>query len=248
MATNRKQPFGYKMVLGQITENPQEAPWVREIFRSYLSGASFLEIAYTLREDGVPYEADKPWNKNMIARILEDKRYLGDACYPNLIDRTQFDGAAQRRKAQAPQAPKTEMQKLLRRLSGRTVTPAIEQQVFSLFRKLWMQPQLAAGPIDSQRRTRETMVLQSRLDGLLSGQITEDTEATEVISQLAAARYDELGNCRYETVRIQRTLERSKESMELTPEVLKNTLSAVLVDSRGKVRLQLRNGIVIQGE
>lgn len=66
---NRKLPFGYKMVMGEIVVHPQEAQAVQGIYARYLTGASFNDITDHLKEKGPPYDADKPWNKNMVARI-----------------------------------------------------------------------------------------------------------------------------------------------------------------------------------
>ena len=38
---NRKLPFGYKMVMGEIVIHPQEAQAVQGIYARYLAGASF---------------------------------------------------------------------------------------------------------------------------------------------------------------------------------------------------------------
>ena len=43
---NRKQPFGYKMELGEIVPQPQEAETVRSIYLQYLAGASFLSLIH----------------------------------------------------------------------------------------------------------------------------------------------------------------------------------------------------------
>ena len=67
---NRKQPFGYKMEFGEIVPQPREAEAVQSIYQQYLAGASFNQLAEQLQTEGVPYDADKPWNKNMVARIL----------------------------------------------------------------------------------------------------------------------------------------------------------------------------------
>lgn len=63
---NRKLPFGYKMVMGEIVVHPQEAQAVQGIYARYLAGASFNDITDHLKEKGPPYDADKPWNKNMV--------------------------------------------------------------------------------------------------------------------------------------------------------------------------------------
>ena len=39
---NRKQPFGYRMTLGEITIQPEEADLVRFIFQGYGAGDPLL--------------------------------------------------------------------------------------------------------------------------------------------------------------------------------------------------------------
>ena len=56
---NRKLPFGYKMVMGEIVIHPQEAQAVQGIYARYLAGASFNDITDHLKEKGPPYDADK---------------------------------------------------------------------------------------------------------------------------------------------------------------------------------------------
>jgi hypothetical protein len=58
---NRKLPFGYKMVMGEIVVHPQEAQAVQGIYARYLAGASFNDITDHLKEKGPPYDADKPY-------------------------------------------------------------------------------------------------------------------------------------------------------------------------------------------
>ena len=90
---NRKQPFGYKMEFGEIVPQPQEAETVQSIYQKYLAGASFNQLTEQLQTEGIPYDADKPWNKNMVARILEDDRYIGGKNFPALIETEQFHAA-----------------------------------------------------------------------------------------------------------------------------------------------------------
>ena len=113
---NRKPPFGYKMVMGEIVVHPQEAQAVQGIYARYLAGASFNDITDHLKEKGPPYDADKPWNKNMVARILEDNRYAGAERFPAILSPEQLQEAAQRRSERKPAVQITEAQKALRRL------------------------------------------------------------------------------------------------------------------------------------
>ena len=72
MAGNRKQPFGYRMEFGEYTPHPAEAETVRRIYQTYLAGASYQELVEALQERGIAYDEGKLWNKNMVARILEE--------------------------------------------------------------------------------------------------------------------------------------------------------------------------------
>lgn len=76
MASIRKQPFGYWIVCGESVPHEGEVETVRWIFDSYLAGASYSTLVGALQERGVPYDVGKDWNKNMVARILEDRRLL----------------------------------------------------------------------------------------------------------------------------------------------------------------------------
>ena len=86
MGSNRTQPFGYRMEYGKVVIDPNESKWVVYIYEQYILGESFKSLSDTLCGTGIHYDADKPWNKNMVARILQDRRYTGDGRYPPIID------------------------------------------------------------------------------------------------------------------------------------------------------------------
>ena len=83
---NRKLPFGYQMCLGEIVRHESEAEAVQEIFLQYALGASLKEIAIQMGKTGPAYDVGKSWNKNMVARILENTKYTGTEHYPKLVD------------------------------------------------------------------------------------------------------------------------------------------------------------------
>ena len=97
MGSNRKRPFGYKMEFGEIVLHAAEAETVRWIYDSYLAGASYNALVDKLRERGIPYHEGRFWNKNMAARILADRRYTGEAGYPQIVPLSQFSMAQVRR-------------------------------------------------------------------------------------------------------------------------------------------------------
>ena len=133
---NRKQPFGYKMSLGEIVIQESEAKLVQEIFLRYIAGESLNELTEALRQQDIPYDEGRLWNKNMVARILADTRYTGEKGYPKLIDEEQLIAANEKR-SNKPQLPKkTEAQKVLRRLCGTPPSEQVEQSVTDLLNSL----------------------------------------------------------------------------------------------------------------
>lgn len=101
MAWQRIIPFGYRMSQGEIVIEPQEAEAIRDIFRQYLNGASLNRIAEEMTRRGVRYhERAGSWNKNMVHRILENERYLGDGGYPCIIDSETYVAVQLRKKEQ----------------------------------------------------------------------------------------------------------------------------------------------------
>ena len=243
MMGNRKQPFGYKMALGEIVIQEAEARLVQGIFRRYIAGESLNELTEALRRQDIPYDEGRLWNKNMVARILADIRYTGEKGYPKLIDEEQLIAANEKR-SNKPQLPKkTEAQKVLRRLCGTPPSEQVEQSVTYLLNGL------ANYPDRIQHRRSPTPVTYSKtqeaLDNALEQQpIDEDTSKT-LILQLAAEQYAALGDEEYETVRLRRLFSAFECAAELNADLLKNTVSEVLVTHQN-VNLRLKNGQIIE--
>ena len=133
---NRKQPFGYRMTLGEITILPEEAELVRFIFQGYSMGATLGELTKALCRQEIPYYEGRTWNKNMVSRILEDGRYIGGKGYPALIEPEQLRVAAEKRTARARPPQKTPAQKALRRLCGAPPSERVEKIVTDLLNEL----------------------------------------------------------------------------------------------------------------
>ena len=91
MAKNRTIPFGYCMRNGQIITEPTESKAVVKIFEEYLNGSSFLQITKLMEFEKIRYTANSEhWNKNMVKRIIENEKYLGNGKYPQIIDEETF--------------------------------------------------------------------------------------------------------------------------------------------------------------
>ena len=92
MLKNRSIPFGYCVVNGKNVLNAAEAEAVRKIFSDYINGKSLKRIAAEMK---IPYNIGKEiWNKNMVYRILENRTYIGENGYPQIISTEDFEMVA----------------------------------------------------------------------------------------------------------------------------------------------------------
>ncbi|MFQ7437484.1 MAG: recombinase family protein [Ruminococcus sp.] len=98
MPKNRTISFGYCMKNGEITTEPKEVYAVVTIFDEYLKGKSLSEIAKLMETEKIRYNADSDkWNKNMVKRIIENEKYLGNDTYPQIIAENIFKQANEKR-------------------------------------------------------------------------------------------------------------------------------------------------------
>lgn len=90
----RKVLFGYSRDYNGFHILESEAEVVKEIYSSYISGASLKSIADELTKRNVVYYQEKTrWNKSLIKRILENIHYCGDEDYPQIISSESFSKA-----------------------------------------------------------------------------------------------------------------------------------------------------------
>ena len=93
MLKNRNIPFGYCVINGKYAINEIEAQAVREIFENYINGKSLKTIAAEMK---IPYNSGKAtWNKNMVARVLENRKDIGESGYPQIVNADDFEQATQ---------------------------------------------------------------------------------------------------------------------------------------------------------
>ena len=92
MLKNRSIPFGYCMVNGKYALNAPEADAVRRIFADYIGGKALKTIAAEMQ---IPYNTGKAiWNKNMVCRVIENTKYIGENGYPPIVTAEDFEQAA----------------------------------------------------------------------------------------------------------------------------------------------------------
>lgn len=237
---NRKQPFGYKITLGEVVIHTEEARVVQQIFKQYLAGESLQKLADILREQEVTYDDGRFWNKNIIARILEDNRYAGEKGYPKLIEQEQLHAVAEKRAQKAAPPQKTELQKMLRKLCRKSISATVEQQATALLNSLLLTPALIEQPLRCQ--SCKASSAQMELDEILEQQPIDEEHAKSLILKITAEQYEALGDEEYETVRLRRLFTTAEK---MTAELLRCAVAEVEV-IQCQVRLRLKNGQVIE--
>ena len=247
MGNNRKRPFGYRMELGKIVFHPAEAETVRWIYDSYLAGASYNTLVDKLRERGVPYDGDRPWNKNMAARILADRRYTGEGGFPPIIPESQFNMVQVRRQEQAAPCKKSPAQKELRKLCGGSPPVWVERRVLDVLNRLLQYPDLITCPVLEDEPPPEAKRLRRELDELLHRPPVDETQARGLAFRLAALQFDAIGPEKYETLRLRRLFQGCARMAELEQERLHESVRRITV-SNGTVTVLLKNNQTLEGE
>lgn len=267
----RKLPFGYRIQNGQIQIAEHEAEVVRMIFDRYAEYPSYGRLTDKLNGHDVPYVPGKPWNKNMVARVLQDERYLGSSTYPQIVTPEAF----QRAKAAKPDVSGTadcSEIKDIRILARCGLCYASMQRerkdrwrclhcmdspvsikdghlvlcVDRLLRRLREQPDTitlsSAIPTDDEA----VQCVQDNFAYELDKPEFDESTVTAKALALAAARFNVLDSGDYETMRLQYILENSKPQDGLDTGLLRQTASAILIYPTGAVSLKLKNSQIIE--
>ena len=83
---NRMISFGYGFADGKLSVIAEEAETVKGIFSDYVNGKILKEIADDLTARQVNFFNGKcSWNKNMIFRIIENGKYIGEDGYTDKV-------------------------------------------------------------------------------------------------------------------------------------------------------------------
>lgn len=217
---NRKQPFGYKMEFGEIVPQPREVEAVQSIYQQYLAGASFNQLAEQLQTEGVPYDADKLWNKNMVARILEDDRYIGGKNFPELIETEQFHAVQERRRKMCPECKLTPAQRELRRLCGSAVPDSVARKVLKILNQVVGDPQLINVKASGIQSAPDIQQLRQELDELLQSPPVDQEAARQKAMEIAILTLVNIEMEEYEAHRLRSIFGRQKKMEELDADLL----------------------------
>ena len=194
----------------------------------------------------MPYDGDKQWNKNMIARILEDHRYCGDREYPEIIDGDTFQQTVDKRKKKSAPRRQTEAQSALRKKCAGKMTPYIENEVLYLLNCLARNPERIVTPQMPRGHSQRLDTLKSELEELISQLPVDENRAREVLQEIAAEMHADIDPREYETQRMRRIFQKEEPRTELDANLIVMNISAVQVDSNGKVKIRLKNDQIME--
>lgn len=245
--SKRKLPFGYQIASGEVIIHVDEADVVRKIFDQYVLGASYIEITGKLKNQPIPYQTDKLWNKNMVARILENPCYIGENGFQAIIAKDVFQRAAEKRSRKQSPPQKTAAQKMLSRLCKGISPENAEPRVLAALNRLIAASQKIQSPEARSSENMQTVKLQQQLDEVMTQQPIDEDAASELIMQLASERYNAIGSEMYEAERLRRYFESKSPMTELDTETLREVVSNVTIRCK-KAIMTLKNGQVIEME
>ena len=84
--------FGYKMIKGELIPEPVEAKIVVDIFTMYINGKSLKTVTDIMNSTNFAYsETSNRWNRSIISRMLENKKYTRIGGFPQIISTDLFN-------------------------------------------------------------------------------------------------------------------------------------------------------------
>ena len=269
----RSLPFGYRIRDGKICMDERDSTTVRIIFEGYIQNASYQKLADTLERQGTPYIPEKHWNKNIVARILKDRRYIGDGEYPPIIAQDVFQRAEA---ANTWSCNSPEHTRLIKNMRALVRCPMCGGAMSRNFRANWQCSDCmdtsvkvtdealeccAAELLDQSCKVTSSMeipdasseigTVQSLEDELL--QALDEAEFDEIAAKeramaLASARFDALGSEDYETMRLKYILSNREQDGGFDTGLFFDIVSAILIYPSGAISLKLKNGKIIEKE
>ena len=213
---------------------------------TYLAGASYQELVEALQERGIAYDEGKLWNKNMVARILEDKRYSGTDRYPAILPEEQYRGAQERRRDRAVPVRKTPAQMELRRLCGGPPPAWVEQQTLTLLNRLVQHPERIASGQTEMEDPAESRKLRRELEEALQSPPVDGERTRNMALRLAEHRLNAIGAEEYETTRLQKLFRNHPLMEELERELLCESVRQITYRGKG-IQVRLKNGQIMKG-
>ena len=265
---NRTLPFGYCMLDGNIRVVEDEAEIVRMIFASHAGGNSYEKLASGLNSRDIPFSPGRQWNKNAVARLLQDMRYLGNDTYPPIVAPEDFGGRNADDSGRR-EHPEIKDIRILTRCAAcggpvrrerqntwrcphcmeeavHTTDRRLMDSASELLNALRRAPDMVKFTPGGNTEDQRVAELRDSFAQELAEPNFNEAAANAKAAELAAAQFDALGSEDYETIRIQRLLSQAGPGDELDTVLLRKITSAILLRSNGAASLKLKNGQIFE--
>ena len=276
MKKKRYFPFGYRMAGGQIEIVPEESALLQKLFDNYLKGASLIKLAETAQQTGVKFrENTERWNKNMIARMLDDERYWNDNGFPPIVSKEIGSAiTALRKQKTTSQCPiQFIKKKLVCCICGENINrngknaPRIrwdcpkcgwyfgpitdnelKQAVTEKLLAVCRNPQVAE---PDQQPTNSLSIqavrLTNEINQLLDQREVDTDRLLPLILECAAEKYKtcSIKESDHLTIKIKALFQEHSNDEELNRELFEQTVKQVILQPDGSIKFQLLNGKIV---
>lgn len=276
MKKKRYFPFGYRMAGGQIEIVPEESSLLQNLFDNYLKGASLIKLAETAQQTGIKFrENTERWNKNMIARMLDDERYWNDNGFPPIVSKEIGSAiTALRKQKTTSQCPiQFIKKKLVCCICGENINrngknaPRIrwdcpkcgwyfgpitdnelKQAVTEKLLAVCRNPQVAE--LDQQPTNSlsiQAVRLTNEINQLLDQREVDTDRLLPLILECAAEKYKtcSIKESDHLTIKIKALFQEHSNDEELNRELFEQTVKQVILQPDGSIKFQLLNGKIV---
>lgn len=276
MKKKRYLPFGYRMTNGTIEIVPEESTLVQNIFRSYLAGESLQQLANSAERTGLHFrENAEHWNKNMISRILDDKRYWNGDKFPIIISKELAKKVSELKTKKA--SSKSSTQFLQKQMSCPQCECRLARNSRDLPRIFWECKNcgIEVGPIsDNQllcaiaeklmnigRNTQmiepellignslsiQAVRLTNEINQMLDQRQVDTNKVLSLILECAAEKYKtcSIKESDHLTIKIKALFQEHSNDEELNRELFEQTVKQVILQPDDSIKFQLLNGKIV---
>lgn len=111
---------------------------------------------------------------------------------------------------------------------------------------LTRNPERIVTPQIPRAHSQRLDTLKSELEKLISQLPVDENRAREVLREIAAEMYVDIDPREYETQRLRRLFQKEVPRLEPDANLITMSLSAVLVDGNGNVKIRLKNDQIVE--
>ena len=274
----RTVPFGCAVEKGKKVIVADEAAVIIEVYERYCSGETFKQIADSLTARGVKYlENNSQWNKNNVARLIDDSRYLGNEEYPQIVPAELYERVRTCREGRS--AKKAELHSDIKLIKDKLVCgqcgkPFSRKNKWKT-REKWicssgckcsvyldditiirninsvianpMVCTLQGKNISSYTPTSNITRLTNDVNRMLEQTKIEFMTVANSILECASEKFD---CCSIEVndELTQLILEMFAEATGFNEELIAQTVEQIIIDENGKIKLRVKSGVEIKGD